>query len=36
LLGDNKELSDDSRSFGCVPMSQIESKLLDQRPCPDW
>ncbi len=32
LLGDNFSLSVDSRRFGCVSMSKITCRLIDQRP----
>ncbi len=32
VLGDNAEVSFDSRDFGCIPISSVESKLVDQRP----
>ena len=32
VLGDNLEVSMDSRMFGCVPTSQIDRILVDQRP----
>jgi len=32
VLGDNSPVSLDSRKFGCIPIGQIESKLVDQRP----
>ncbi|MCL2860352.1 MAG: signal peptidase I [Oscillospiraceae bacterium] len=28
LMGDNREYSSDSRSFGCIPIDKIESKVL--------
>jgi signal peptidase I len=36
VLGDNKEVSLDSRTFGCIPISSIESRLVDQRPSGRW
>jgi signal peptidase I len=43
VLGDNQPVSMDSKEFGCVDTSRIQSKLVDQRPfnilckggCPD-
>jgi signal peptidase I len=32
LLGDNQEVSYDSKQFGCVPMNRIARVLVDQRP----
>ncbi|MDR3688772.1 MAG: signal peptidase I [Fimbriimonas sp.] len=32
VLGDNAELSFDSRDFGFVPVTQIKRRLVDQRP----
>src|ERR1700733_5494786 len=32
VLGDNSNVSDDSRHFGCVPMALVRRKLVDQRP----
>jgi type IV secretory pathway protease TraF len=32
VLGDNASVSEDSRAFGTVQMSQITRKVVDQRP----
>lgn len=32
VLGDNQEVSYDSKQFGCIPMSRIHRILVDQRP----
>jgi len=32
VLGDNQEVSYDSKQFGCIPISRIHRRLVDQRP----
>jgi signal peptidase I len=32
VLGDNQPVSQDSKTFGCVPMSEIKRKLVEQHP----
>ena len=32
VMGDNRPVSQDSRTFGCIPIAWIDTKLVDQRP----